>query len=606
MEINLTLGSILYNLKSNPAAYLKAARQIKAHTFEELRAVNIAFLSTFTSEILQPYLVVESAARGLLLNPYFAPFNQVAQQVLDEASFLYESEPEVVVLATRIEEIAPNLVHRYLTLSATEIENELAKIEKEIHQLIEGVRHFTTATIVVFNFANPMFLAAGFADPLLNPSQVSVIQHANERLAAICRQSIGVYVFDYARMVSEFGIQRWYDRKLWYLGRIPFGAHAQRETGKQLARFLRALIFPPSKCLVLDLDNTLWGRVVGENGLGGIALGENYPGNIYKDFHRLVLSLRDRGVLLAIASKNNERDGLEVFEKHPDSLLKVEDFAAIQIHWNDKASSLVAIAKALNIGTDALVFFDDNPVEREWVRMQIPEVTVIEVPKNALNYAQALIESGAFDQINLLIEDRRRSELYQKELQRKELQSETISLDDFLQQLYMTVKIGDVNSDTLPRVSQLLAKTNQFNLTTRRHTSSDIQALIESGAVALWLRVTDRFGDNGLVGVTIAVPSELGEWKIDTFLLSCRVLGRRVETVLLGILSRIIRERGGQLLVGEYLPTPKNGPAAQFYRTHDFEPIDNKGNFWKWNLSLGEIPFPEFVKVRLMNGIDIS
>lgn len=595
----MTLGDILRKLEPTPAGYLKAARQIESGTFEELKPVNIAFLSTFTSELLRPYLIVEGAARGLLARPYFAPFNQLEQQVLDEASSLYELEPDVVVLASQIEDISPNLIDRFVALSPADIENELAGIESRLRNLIEGVRNFSAATVLVFNFASPMALAAGLADPLLNPSQLSVSHHANERVAEVCRKSTAAYVFNYARMVSEFGLQHWYDRKLLYLGRIPFGAAAQRETGRRLACFLRALNFPPGKCLVLDLDNTLWGGVLGEDGLGGIALGEDYPGNIYKDFQRKVLSLRDRGILLALASKNNERDALGVFQNHPDCVLKIEDFAAIQIHWHDKASSLATIAKELNIGTDALVFFDDNPVEREWIRVKMPEVTVIEVSKTPLDYAQDLFESGAFDQLTISVEDKQRSELYKNERQRKQLKSQAISLEEFLQQLDMTVTIGYVNSETLPRVSQLLARTNQFNLTTRRHTSSDIKALIESGAVALWLRVADRFGDNGLVGVAIGIPGESGEWTIDTFLLSCRVIGRRVETVLLGVLSRFIHERSGQVLVGEYIPTPKNDLVAEFYRAHGFGPIDSKGRRWRYDLSVGEIPIPGFMKVRI-------
>lgn len=595
----MKLGDILRKLEPTPASYLKVTRQIEAVSFKELKSVQLAFLSTFTSELLKPYIVVESAVRGILAVPYFAPFNQLEQQVLDRNSPLYKSEPDVVVLAMRIEDIAPNLMHRFVTLSENDIKIELDGIETRLQNLIEGLRNFTDTSVLVFNFASPMNLTTDLADPSLNPSQISVIHYANARVAKVCRRAINAYVFDYARIVSEFGLQRWYDRKLLYLGRIPFGAVAQIETGKWLARYLRAINFPPCKCLVLDLDNTLWGGVLGEDGLGGILLGENYPGNIYKDFQRTVLSLRDRGVLLAIASKNNEHDVLEVFQKHPDCVLKIEDFAAIQIHWHDKASSLEAIAKDLNISEDALAFFDDSPVEREWIRTQMPEVTVIDVPESPLNYSPALINSGAFDQLAISEEDMKRNKLYQSQRRRDKLKAQSPSLEEFLHQLDMKVKIGYVNSETLPRVSQLMAKTNQFNLTTRRHTPSQIQSLIESGAVALWLRVEDRFGDNGLVGVAIGIPGESGEWTIDTFLLSCRVIGRKIETVLLGILSRLIREQGGKVIIGEYIQTPKNEPAAEFYRAHNFEPADKKGRFWKWNLSKSEMQIPEFVKVNI-------
>ncbi len=594
----MTLGNILHDLKPTPSAYLSTARQIEAGSFEELRPVSVTILSTFTSDLLRPYLVVEGASRGLLVKSYFAPFNQLEQQVLDSASPLYESKPDIVVIATRIEEIAPSLITHFVTLSPADVDNELAGVEARVQSLVEGLRRFTKATILIFNYASPLFLAAGLADASLEPSQSSVIQRTNDRVAEVCRKFPGVYVFDYARMAYELGLQRLYDPKLWYLGRIPFGAEAQLEIGRRLARYLRASCLPSCKCLVVDLDNTIWGGVLGEEGLGGIALGEDYPGNVYKEFQRKLLSLRDRGILLAIASKNNETEVIEVFQKHDDCVLKMEHFAATQINWQDKAISLTTIAKELNIGMDALAFFDDSPVEREWIRSQMPEVTVLEVPESPLDYWRVLEESGAFDHLVIAAEDRMRAEMYQKEQERKQLQVQSVSLEEFLRQLNMVATVGYVNTETLPRVAQLVAKTNQFNLTTRRHTSSELEKMMESGALALWLRVTDRFGDNGLVGVAIAVPREPRQWLIDTFLLSCRVIGRQVETTLLGIVSRIVRQRGGEVLLGEYIPTPKNAPASEFYPAHCLEPIDSDRRLWKWDLSRGEIPPPEFIEMR--------
>ena len=564
--------------------------------------MNIAVLSTFTSEVLRPYVIVESAARGILARPYFGPFNQIDQSVLDDASPLYDSKPDVVVLAARTEEIAPNLISRFFTLSSADVNNELARIEEWLQSMVEGLRRFCKATILVFNYAPPHFLVAGLSDASLESPQVSVIERANERVAEVCRKFSGTYVFDYARITYEFGMRCWYDPKLWYLGKIPFGAQGQLETGRRLARYVRAACLPSCKCLVLDLDNTLWGGVLGEEGLGGIALGEDYPGNVYKDFQRSLLSLRDRGVLLAVASKNNEVDVLEVFHNHPDCVLKTEDFSSLQIHWQDKAGSLRSVAKELNIGTDALAFFDDNRVEREWVRSHMPEVTVIEVPENPLDFARALDESGAFDHLAISAEDQKRGEMHQKERERRRLQSESISLEDFLWQLNMTATIGFVGQETLPRVAQLVAKTNQFNLTTRRHTPSELQAMIESGAVALWLRVADRFADNGLVGVALAVPEDSPKWLIDTFLLSCRVIGRQVERVLLSMLVGIIRERGGLEIVGEYVSTAKNAVAGEFYQMHGFTRGDNIGRYWIHNSSAGDIALPPFISVNMAGG----
>ncbi|MEE9255952.1 MAG: HAD-IIIC family phosphatase [bacterium] len=593
---------ILRELKPTPAGYAKAASQIESGDFDALAPMNVGVLATFTLDLLRPYLIVEGAARGLRVNPWFAPFDQIEQQILDGGSDFYQSRPDAAVIAMRLEDIAPNLAGRFIPLSPEEVEAELEGIESRVRGLIAGLRRHTSAEILVFNFAPPEALDAGLADPFLEPSQSSAHQRANERVAAACRETGGAHVFDCARLAAEFGLDRLRDPKMFYLGRVPFGAEAHAEMGRRLARCLRALALLPCKCLVVDLDNTLWGGVLGEEGPEGIALGEDYPGAVYKDFQRRLLALRDRGVLLAVASKNNEADVLEVFEKNPDCLLGAEHFSALQIHWRDKAGSLRAIAKELNIGTDALAFFDDDPLEREWVRSQLPEVNVIAVPEDALGYRRALEDSGAFDRLSLSAEDLGRAELYRRENERKQLKTEAPSLEEFLSRLDIRVSVGPVGKDTLLRVGQLLMKTNQFNLTTRRHTESELQEMIGAGAVALWARVSDRYGDSGLVGVGIAVPGgsvpeKSAGWRIDTFLMSCRVLGRKVEGALLSALSRRVGERGGQSLLGEFIPTAKNALAADFYPSHGFAPVAGEKNIWKIDLSTGGIPIPDYVSV---------
>jgi len=536
-------------------SYLSSAREIENSPPEGLIPVNVAFLSTLTADLIHPYLVVEGVKRGMFLRAYFSPFNQLEQQIFDKSSSLYKFKPDVVIIATYTEKFD----------------------SMRLGRLITELKQSTTATILVFNHTG---LAAALT---------------NERLTKACQQFEGTYIFDYAQLVYNFGFYYWYDPKLWYLGRIPFGANAQRELGQQLARYIHALHFPPHKCLVLDLDGTLWGGVLGEE--DGIELGEDYPGNVYKDFQRRLLALSNQGVLLAIASKNNEADTISTLQNNPDCILRPRNFAVIKINWQDKATNLRAIARELNISLDALAFFDDNPVEREWVRSQLPEVAVIEVPESPLAYIRALEESELFDQLVISEEDRGRTRLYQDEQERKQLQ--TISIEEFIQQLDMMVTVGFVNSETLPRVVQLLSKTNQFNLTTHRYTSSEVQSMIKSGAVALWIRVADRFGDLGLVGVAIAIPERPGRWIIDTFLLSCRVIGRYVETALLNILSQVVHDRGGQVLLGRYIPTPKNTPASKVYSDHGFEAV---GEFWKWDFSKGKIPPPKFLRVRFENG----
>jgi FkbH-like protein len=335
---------------------------------------------------------------------------------------------------------------------------------------------------------------------------------------------------------------------------------------------------------VLDLDHTLWGGVLGEDGPRGVTLGEEYPGNVYKEFQRTLLSYRDRGILLAIASKNIEADVLEVLEHHPDMVLRPEHFAARQIHWQDKATSLAAIARELRIGTDALAFFDDSAVEREWVRSRMPEVCVVEVPRDPLGYAAALEASGAFDSIALTREDRSRANEYRAAKDRQAPSGDLVSVEEFLRSLAMRIQIGSIDAKSVARVVQLILKTNQFNLTGRRRTQPEVERMIRNGAIALWARLADRHGDSGLIGVALAQRESLEAFALDTFLISCRALGRKVETALLAAVARLAVARGASWLMGTFIPTPKNAPAATFFPDHGFEPVAGESGRWRLHL----------------------
>jgi FkbH-like protein len=399
--------------------------------------------------------------------------------------------------------------------------------------------------------------------------------------------------------VTEHGLGRWSDPKLWYLGRIPFGLEAQARLASEIARAVNALVTPPAKCLALDLDNTLWGGVLGEEGLAGIQLGEDYPGNTYKAFQRELRSLRDSGVLLAVCSKNDEAEALSALERHPDGILRPGDFAAIRINWSDKAANLREIARELSISTDALAFFDDNPVEREWVRREMPEVRVIEVPDSPADYVSALRACEVFDRFDLTEEDRGRAERYRVEKSRSDSSRKAGSVEEFLRELGTVAEIGVVAAPQRPRVAQLLGKTNQFNLTTRRHTEAAVEAMQASGAVALWMRVADKFGDSGLVGAAIAVPGEAAEARIDSFLLSCRVIGREAELALLSVLLSALRRRGVRRVHGEYIATERNAVAADLYSRAGFAPRDSEGRLWEADLSDGVPAAPGHIALRL-------
>ena len=519
------LLAFLEGLPPAPSAYSAAVRRLRSEAGLSLRPLKIAIAASFRADPLVNYLIVEGALRGFRFDVYSTPYGQFEIACSTPQSPLFAADV-IIIAAPRPE------------------------------ALVTAIRRSSAASIVVFNYTEPRHSPWGVRHP--------EIEATNRALDQFAEKTPGVVIFDFARLSLETGLASLYDPRLDYVSRTPFGPSAQLAIARGLARLIRATRVPPAKCLVLDLDNTLWGGILGEAGPGGIELGNDYPGSLYRDFQLAVRTFRDRGILLAIASKNNDTETIQILQQHPDMVLRLEDFAAVQIHWNDKASSLRAIASQLRIGLDSLVFYDDSPIERAWIRTELPEVTVIEVPVDPLQRVAALYACEAFDQTALSDEDRKRASLYQLDQKREEVRSESHTLSDFLTTLQIRVTTGRVDGDTLPRVAQLINKTNQFNLTGRRYTESEIQQQIDTGAIALWLRASDRFGDYGLVGAAIALPESAEVWRIDTFVLSCRILGRQVENELL---SALTREVGAKRLRPEYIPTGRNAPAKLFYDT---------------------------------------
>ena len=561
------------------ADYLRLARELGDVVGERIQ---VGLLASFTADFLQPCVVVEGARRQLAMDLWLAPFGQIEQQAVDEGSLLYASPRDVIVVLARLEDWVPELGSRFLAHSGEALEALRTGLRQRLDALLKTLRTKSKAKVLVGNFAPPLWCAAGVAEVSLSLSQSGFVQRLNEDLAEVCAAMPDVQVLDVARAACETGLDRWRDERLEYLAKAPWSADACVAVAKAVARRVRPWFAAPKKCLVLDMDNTLWGGVLGEAGLEGIGLGPDYPGNVFVDFQRRVLALRDTGILLAAASKNNVADVEEVLASHPACLLKREHFAAFEVHWEDKATSLRRIATTLNIGLDALVFFDDNPVERQWVAEQLPMVTVLPVPKSPMGYARTLADCGCFDLLALTSEDRKRAALYQEDTGRQALQQQAGSLEEFLTGLNMTLTVGKVDESTLPRVAQLLGKTNQFNLTTRRHGEAELQQMMANGAIALWARVQDRFGDSGLIAAAVVVPEVDHVWRIDTFLMSCRVIGRGVETALLAMLEKLLHERGATLLVGEFIPSSKNQPAADFLAKHGFV----QANDQRWHLQL--------------------
>jgi FkbH-like protein len=413
----------------------------------------------------------------------------------------------------------------------------------------------------------------------------------------------GVFVLDYDTLVSRYGRERWHDEQKWLTVRLPIGAEFLNAFCSEWLRFLHPLCGRTGKVLVTDLDNTLWGGVVGEDGLTGIRLDGEYPGAAYRALQQAMLDLYRRGILLAIASKNNEPDAMQVFKEHRGMLLQPSQFSAMRINWRNKADNIREIAEELNVGLDSVVFLDDNPVERERVRRELPEVTVIELPADPMRYASTLRDVAMFERLTRSTEDSMRQEYYAQQRLRSELQRSSESLEGFYRSLRQVVEIEPLKAKDVARAAQLTHKTNQFNLTTKRHTEAQLARIASSPDWDVYaVRVLDRFGDNGLVGVCITNRSG-DTCEIDTLLLSCRVIGRTVESAILFFLTEQSRAKGIKLLRGRYARTAKNQPAASFYPDHGFEKVrqasqDEDGMLWLLDLGKTQPACPDWIELR--------
>ncbi len=391
-------------------------------------------------------------------------------------------------------------------------------------------------------------------------------------LAALATRCANVYVLDTKELVEEHGRAAFYSSKRWYLGALRWSLDGEKLLARELVRVLGALSAAPKKCLVLDLDNTLWGGIVGEDGVAGLRLAETGEGARYKDFQRRILRLKELGVVLAIVSKNNPDDAFEVFDTHPQMVLRRGDFAAHRINWTPKPQNLRDLAADLDLGLDSFVFVDDNPVEREAVRSELPEVTVPEFPSDTTRLPEFLdaLHREHFFALESTDEDRQRTASYLANAQRAAARTSAGSIEEFLAGLATRITLGPAREDDVARVAQLTQKTNQFNLTTRRYTEQEIDAFRRADPRSVLVAsVADKYGDNGKVCVLIVRRTGAHAAELDTFLMSCRVMGRYIEDQILGHVVETLRAAGVTALRVTFAPTKKNAPARSFVERLD-------------------------------------
>ncbi|HYU82576.1 MAG TPA: HAD-IIIC family phosphatase [Candidatus Polarisedimenticolia bacterium] len=563
----------------------------------ERQTSKLMILRSYTVEPIAPLLRASAALEGVDLRIEVGRFNAYAQEILDPSSRLYAFAPDLVLIAVQTCDLLPLAWSQYVD-DPEAAERQAAEAIANLRSWVATLRERSAARVLLQGLELPDQPSAGILDRQNTRGQSSLIESVNADLRRIAEESDAVDFVDYDALVARHGRARWRDEGKFATTRMPITAEHLPHVAAEYLPYVLAAAGRLRKVLVIDLDNTIWGGVIGEAGIDGIRLGHDYPGAGYRALQRAILDLHHRGIVLAISSKNDERDALDALERHPRMLLRPAHFAAMRINWNDKAQSIIEIAAELNLTLDSIAFLDESPVERERVSRALPEVLVIPLSDRPMEYARELRDSRAFERVAISNEDRERGRLYVEERMRSALRTSAASLEDFYRSLEMSVDIAALDDVNLARVAQLTLKTNQFNVTTRRYNEKQLLDLRAAGARVYALTASDRYGENGIVGVAIVVPS--GDTaEIDTFLMSCRVVGRTIETALLSHIAAAARSAGARTLYGVFVPTKKNGLAKTFYPDHGFVAAGTEGDATRWELDLAAAPSaPPWIKVR--------
>jgi FkbH-like protein len=553
--------------------------------------VRLAVLASATVDHLAPAIRVAGLRRRLLIDVNIGAYGQYRQDLLDPTSSLYQFSPHAMLFSLTAREVVTDVP---LTATAAEVDETITKHIGELRSLWRKARAISSAIIIQQTFIDVTEPLFGSYERFVPGAPARVVARLNDRLCEVAAED-GVLLLDVARASERDGIDAWFDTGRWLQGKLEIAPQAAPLYGDIVARLLAAQRGLSKKCLVLDLDNTLWGGVVGDDGLEGIVLGEgSAAGEAHLALQHYAKQLKERGVILAVCSKNDAGIAESVFHDHPEMLLRRSDIAAFLANWDDKTENLKAIATRLNIGLDSLVFVDDNPVERARIRQSLPMVAVPELPADVAQYVRCLADAGYFEAVAFTSDDRHRARQYAENAEREALLGSAQSMDEFLRGLKMSILYGPFAPVDHVRVVQLINKTNQFNTTTRRYSSEEITTLPNlPNALTLQFRLFDRIGDNGLVSTMILrpPPDQQDVLEIENWVMSCRVFGRQLEFAAMNIAVEAARERGIRALVADYIPTPKNSVIKALYPTLGFAGLDQTapGNgTTRWFLDLAD------------------
>ena len=565
------------------------------------RRAKLWLTGSYTLSQLAPLLRLAALEAGVALDIKEGDYGQYRQDAIDPASALYAFDPDIIIMALHHGETG-------LPAISDTPEESVTAAASGITSLWKAIRSRSKARLIVTNIAASPEEAFGHLSARLPGPNRALINALNIELGKAANDMGGVSILDAEALSSLIGKRNWFDDRYWHISKQAVSFEALPLLARHFAALIAAELGLSKKCLVLDLDNTLWGGVIGEDGLAGIKIGQGDPASeAHLAFQHYIKGLQAKGVILAVCSKNNDADAREPFLKHPEMVLKLDDIAMFVANWERKSDNLAHIARALNIGMDALVFVDDNPVEREIVRQFAPDVDVVTLPADASGYVRALSDYLKFETVSFTEEDAKKTAQYRAKAEIAELETSVGSMEEFYASLQMKAVLAPFDDLHMPRIVQLIGKTNQFNLTTQRYSEGEVRTFMsEDGAGCFYLKLQDRFADHGLVSMIMARKDKT-TLDIHLWLMSCRVIGRTVEAELLAQLCELAQKQGLTQLRGTYIPSTKNGMVAGIYEKFGFDKIDETEDgqtIWVYDLETkGLISNTHIERLALETGV---
>ncbi len=569
----------LLNSKDIPLK-LPQAQKLSRHLQgmnEDRLPIKIGIVHTYTSDLLDPWLHFQARLQGLDAELYHAPYG-VTMIEAQPGSGLANFQPELTLLLLQWTDLHPDLAHPLTSLSAQSQTELVNTAGQQLKMLLKQFRSVVPGQILLSLLPELAPASLGEFDRTSALSEQAWKERFKLNITQIMRDELPATLWwDMDQSLAEIGRKDFFDLRFWYASRFPFTPTAARELSRRIIATASVIKHPKAKVIVLDADNTLWGGIVGEDGLSGIAIGPDYPGNGFLAFQRRLLDYQQRGFILAMCSKNNPDDVSEVLRDHPHQLLREQHFAALRVNWEPKPQNLRSLSEELNVGLDSFIFVDDSDYECLAVRRELPMIEVVQTPKKPVNISRCLDHVARLEVLTLTAEDQNKTQMYTEQRQRSELANDSNDMASYLASLNMEMSIGIDDGEHLQRLAQLTQKTNQFNLTTRRYSEDDMHTFIASDNwIVAHFSLKDIFGDSGIVGLALIEITTNNEARLDNLLMSCRVIGRQAESAFINALLHRLSDMDINIVNAQFLPTAKNNLVKNFLTTHGFSQIEGQ------------------------------